>query len=178
MWQHSNGKGEIMFKYTLDEVNQLGEKDIKYGYSYWVKSLEEDMPIMFNSMQEIGINEDAPTVTITAEERVEKESKKGNPYYRLRKVKVLNPAMTTAPIKPTDSDFEKEVLARLDTLTAMITDMGGKPSQKPPEDPVVEDVPETIDLKDIPFGENEQREKMERAFDDGEADRVEREKNT
>lgn len=148
-----------MFTYTIDEINRLGEKDTKYGITYWAKTLEEDTPVMFNSMEELEVNEQNPTISITAEERVEKQSAKGNNYYRLKKVRVGQAIIGGTPKTSTEStaemvkftasnqSFEKEVLERLDTLTAMITDLGAQngPSK------VISDNEETIDLKDIPF---------------------------
>lgn len=147
-----------MFKYTLDEINQLGEKDAKYGITYWAKTLEEEVPVMFNSMEVLAVSESSPIIQITAEERVEKQSAKGNNYYRLKKVKVIS-ISTTSSVEPTTSSpptFEKEVLDCLDTLTAMVTDLSDKllridqaPSQQE-IDKVVDDG-EAVDLKDIPF---------------------------
>lgn len=177
-----------MFKFIVDEISKLGDFDQKYGQSYWGKVSEEDVPIMFNSMEDLEITPDTPIIHITAEERVEKQSAKGNNYYRLKKVKVVGGVSahndpTTAPPTPRGANpnvgYIDQILERIiqlndkvDTLTAMITDTDGfglaQPSQL--QDPIVEDIPdEPLDLDDIPFGEAEQKERFDRAIDEGEA---------
>jgi hypothetical protein len=80
----------MSFEYTLDKVNKLGDNDETYGQRYWCESPEEDKPLSFNSKENIELTETSGAIQITAEERVEKQSKKGTVYYQLKKVKVTD----------------------------------------------------------------------------------------
>lgn len=76
------------FNYTLDKVSKLGDNDETYGQRYWCESPDEDKPLCFNTKEDIELTEDSGPISITAEERVEKQSGKGTIYYQLKKVKV------------------------------------------------------------------------------------------
>lgn len=62
----------------------LGEKDEKYGYTLWASTDKGD--VMFNNQTGSVV----AGTQITAEEANPKETKKGKPYQRLSKVKVVS----------------------------------------------------------------------------------------
>ena len=75
-----------MFTIRLNKVNKLGDYDEKYLQAYWGEvEGQGEKPVKFNSADQ-NISDGA---VIEAEERTEKQSKKGTIYYQLRKVKLV-----------------------------------------------------------------------------------------
>lgn len=98
----------MSFEYTLDKVSKLGDYDETYGQRYWCESPDEEKALSFNSREDIELTEDSGAIHIAAEERTEKQSKKGTVYYQLKKVKVsgsqgrgeTSPPATKGPENP------------------------------------------------------------------------------
>lgn len=80
----------MSFSFVLDKVSKIGDFDETYGQYYWCESPDEDKALGFNSKEDIELTETSGAIQITAEERVEKKSKKGRLYYQLKKVKVTS----------------------------------------------------------------------------------------
>lgn len=70
-----------IFTLTKDAL-VMGDKDEKYGYTMWANTDQGD--VMFNTQKSAVLE----GTQITAEETVDKVSKAGNPYLRLKKVKI------------------------------------------------------------------------------------------
>lgn len=120
----------MAFEYTLDKVNKLGDYDDTYGQRYWCESPDEEKPISFNIHEDIGIDENAPTVSITAEERVEKQSKKGTVYYQLKKVKISgspgnNVPTDTRATQGSGSPQSATAVSQLDRIEAKLDKLLG-----------------------------------------------------
>lgn len=114
----------MSFNFVLDKVSKLGDYDETYGQRYWCESPDEEKPLSFNSKEDIELTETSGSINITAEERVEKQSKKGTVYYQLKKVKVSGSAgqVTHLPEKVTPQTQGSEnpqnaaVLSQLDRI--------------------------------------------------------------
>lgn len=79
--------------FTIVKAAPMGEPDEKFGITYWATVKEGDTPVMFNSHRADMLD----GRQIVAEEVEEKESKNGNAYLRLKKVKVGEPANGQEP---------------------------------------------------------------------------------
>jgi hypothetical protein len=93
----------MSFSYSLDKVSKLGDFDETYGQRYWCESPDEDKALSFNSKEDIELTETSGAIHITAEERTEKQSKKGTVYYQLKKVKVVSGSEGQGAHPPVDS---------------------------------------------------------------------------
>lgn len=120
----------------------MGEKDIKYGQTYWAEVEEQSQPVMFNLMS--GSPQEGDR--ITAQEVLLKTSSKGTEYHRLKKVTIeeSNPRL----VNPVADANVNERLAKLEEAVF-----------GPKEDQVQETASEVkqemeeeeIDLSSIPF---------------------------
>lgn len=134
-----------MHTFTLKDVRKLGERDEKYGQSYWGYTHESQMPVKFNSM-----SDDVPgNAKISCEEYTVRKSNKGTEYQQLRKVKIEG-ASTDAPAQSSNS--------QLDRIEAMLVQLtGGAKKEAPVAETTTdevhedEDEEEPINLDDIPF---------------------------
>lgn len=132
----------MSFDYTLDKVNKLGDNDETYGQRYWCESPDEDKALSFNSKEDIEFTETSGPIHITAEERVEKKSKKGTVYYQLKKVKIVLGLTTPAPQVdnvisiPNVSQQDKTQLDRIEKQLSLIlegiNDLKGNNSEEVP----------------------------------------------
>lgn len=143
-----------MKTFTLKDPVPLGDKDPKYGQTYWSYTHDQDLPVMFNLMEgEVGDG-----TVVTTEEWVNKQSAKGTEYMRLKKVKVTGQQAITAT-HPTNNEL---VLQKLDEILALL--QAPKTSgfdkakavretfSEPDKDVVIEDIgDEPINIDDIPF---------------------------
>jgi len=105
-------------KYTAKRITPLGDHDPKYGTRYWGSVHDSDMPVSFNLMNPVDINDGA---TLEFEEKVVKESKKGTEYFFLRKVKVEGNAIQTSMAAPADLTSVHE---QLDKILKLLGDDG------------------------------------------------------
>jgi hypothetical protein len=93
-------------QFTLKNPAKMGDKDPKYGQSWWSYTHDADTPVMFNLMD----GEVRDGSVITTEEWVNKQSSKGTDYLRLKKVKVQGQESlgevraSTADVKPAYKD--------------------------------------------------------------------------
>lgn len=92
-----------MHLYTVTKISKLGERDPKYGQTYWAEVRESDFPIMFNSSSSFVSEGQA----LVAEEQEKKISKKGSEYLRLKKVKLAE----TEAKEPTKAEPKPELVA-------------------------------------------------------------------
>lgn len=142
--------------YTLKDPTALGERDPKYGQTYWSYTHDSNTPVMFNLME--GSVGDGSV--ITAEEVLLKTSSKGTEYHRLKKVHPTGEQAITAT-KATDTEL---ILKKLDEVLELLHDSQGyrqaketratlpEPEPTFQEDVVIEDIgDEPINLDDIPF---------------------------
>jgi len=128
-----------MHEFTLKDPKKLGERDSKYGQSYWSFTHESHMPVKFNLME--GDVQDGSRVT--AEEYTVRKSQKGTEYQQLRKVKV-NGAPSSQPTLGGTTDFNfSDLKAQLDRIEAAVT-AGNVETIDEVED-------DKINLDDIPF---------------------------
>ena len=138
-------------KYTAKRITPLGDHDPKYGTRYWGSVHDSDMPVSFNLMNPVEINDGA---TLEFEEKVIKESKKGTEYFFLRKVKVEGNAIQTSIPAPTDLTSIHE---KLDKILSLLDKSGYEKAKEvadklPRQDNVTEDIgDEPINIDDIPF---------------------------
>ena len=160
----------MAFKYTLAKANKMGDYSSQYGQQYWGEGDEQGaLPIMFNSQNQNIVD----GAVITAEERVERTSKKsGNLYHFLKKVRVLSgadaPASNMQPSSSSDSSSDSdssssnvredsEILTELKLQTALLRKLAGEaePKAEPTEDvlPEANEIleGEPVDLSDIPI---------------------------
>lgn len=162
-----------MHEFTLKNPKKMGERDEKYGQSYWSYTHESQMPVKFNLMQGDVFDDQK----IQCEEYSVKKSQKGTDYQQLKKVRVVgaptsSPTTTKKEWQPRDDSAIKaqwsigqavsvygdkvdEVEAFAKTLFEMVERVKkGKGAEGSPE-PVdeVHEVDETvpINLDDIPF---------------------------
>ena len=129
-----------MIRYYLDEASKLGDFDPKYGQRYWCKSTSADKDISFNSLnQDIKAGD-----WITAEESLNKETKKGVPYYQLRKVKVESgsPVEQTFGVKP-QTMTDVSVAAMLTRIEAKIDRLLGEDGSDTTDEPKTAPEPPT-----------------------------------
>jgi hypothetical protein len=162
-----------MKQYTLKDPKPLGDKDSKYGQTYWSYSHDSDFPVMFNLME--GEVHDGSV--ITAETVELKTSNKGTDYHRLKKVKISGqltppnatagnptPRFTPPAITPNDSskmlrliyDNTEKILGLVQSPqngTPSLKDEWDKVAPKDAEpDNIIEDIgDEPMNLEDIPF---------------------------
>lgn len=152
-----------MKQLTLNDPKPLGDKDPKYGQTYWSYTHDQEHPVMFNLME--GEVYDG---SVIAAETVElKTSSKGTDYHRLKKVKVIGQhSEPQLPTPPPDSskllsliydDTQKilrlvghkdneQLLERQPTLASTWRKTTGQ------EDTVTYDIgDEPINIEDIPF---------------------------
>lgn len=142
-----------MGKYKVKKINPLGEHSVQYGQRYWGEVEEADMPVSFNLMNPKDIPAGAE---LEFEEKAIKETKKGQEYMFLRKVKVGG---ITPPTQTSISDRQKldaihgDVKLALSFLRQLMGEENATPEKKEAEeDKVVEfDPEEEINLEDIPF---------------------------
>lgn len=139
-----------MKQFVVKKASALGDKDPKYGQSYWCEVEEQIQPVMFNLME--GSVQEGDR--ITAEEILLKTSSKGTEYHRLKKVKVeeASPRMVT-PQAVSDNDG----LAKLEERVAKIEqhlfkELKNDTGDDSGKDEVVTDIgDEPFNLDDIPF---------------------------
>lgn len=117
-------------QFTIKRVNPLGDRDPKYGQTFWAEVDEQIQPVMFNLIN--GSVQDGDRITTT--EVVLKTSGKGTEYHRLKKVTV-QPGTN----QPQSADLESRVYALEQAV------FEGKEVK-----PKVEEEA-TINLDDIPF---------------------------
>lgn len=131
-----------MPQYKLKNPKPMGDRDEKYGQTWWSETHDAGKPVMFNLMS--GTVGDGAVIEF--EESVNKTSAKGTEYLRLRKVKVESVGAAPSASPPNDTTKLLELIyddtqAILKFVTPLI--------EKPDE---VVDVPEgDVDLSDIPF---------------------------
>lgn len=134
-------------KFTIKTAFAMGERDEKYGQTWYATVVEMQYPVMFNLME--GSVQEGDEVTYETQEinRFKSGKNQGKEYRRLKKVKVreTSPRMVTQEtiIENTELADLKERVAKLEE--AVFTKSGDI------KDTVVEDVPEDINLDDIPF---------------------------
>lgn len=138
-----------MQQFKLGKVSKMGERDPKYGQTYWAETDGSDFPVMFNSSASYMPD----GASITAEESTRKTSKKGTEYLRLSKVKVLEsapareepaknaPEMNTGHFRLIYSELRKQ--------TALLEKLAGEAPEKviEPED---DWVPSEVDMSEAP----------------------------
>lgn len=91
--------------FTLKDPKKMGERDPKYGQSYWAYTQESQVPVKFNLME--GDVTDGQK--ITCEEYSVKTSAKGTDYHQLKKVRPEGvvksvPQTTKKEWQPRDDD--------------------------------------------------------------------------
>lgn len=120
----------MSFTFTLSEINKLGDNDPTYGQRYWGKVSDDLTPVSFNSKQD-GFT---PGSTITAEEKVMKQSAKGTQYWTLKKVKLVEstnaPVFVENPTQPpyvahTPSPDNKDVMRQLTIINSKLDQLLG-----------------------------------------------------
>lgn len=139
-----------MKQWTLKDPKPMGDRDPKYGQTWWSYTHDGDMPLMFNLMEgEVGDGS-----VVSAEEWVNKESAKGTEYMRLRKVKIQGSA------KPVTKDDDKLLQLTYENTVEILKFLKPPGSLKETwdktvakeEDTVVEDIgDEPMNLDGIPF---------------------------
>jgi len=118
-----------MFTFTLAKVNKLGDNDPTYGQRYWGEVSDDLTPVSFNSKQD-GFT---PGSTITAEEKVMKQSAKGTQYWTLKKVKLIESSQLLEssetpperPYVPHTAIDPKEVLRQLTIINSKLDQLLG-----------------------------------------------------
>lgn len=85
-----------MHEFTLKDPRKMGERDPKYGQSYWCYAHESNMPVKFNLMD--GDVHDGDK--ISCEEYTVRKSSKGTEYQQLRKVKVAGQTVVSGSTNP------------------------------------------------------------------------------
>ena len=131
----------------------MGDYDEKYLQAYWGEvEGQGEKPVRFNSADQ-NISDGA---VIEAEERAEKQSKKGTIYYQLRKVKLVERGVVGQYPEQASKTDNSEMSKQLDEIEKMIREI--HLSVCPAIDEKVEDrlptedeVMQTIDLSEIPF---------------------------
>ena len=154
--------------FTLKEPRKLGERDEKYGQSYWAFTHESQLPVKFNLME----GEVSDGQKITCEEATTRTSSKGKDYQQLKKVRPQG-AQTEAKWQPRDNDAiraqwaigqamthfapkENVKLNDVETLAKALFGMvdrvkTGEQVVEPDEDTVYDTDDEPINLDNIPF---------------------------
>ena len=147
-------------KYTTIKITPMGEHDPKYGTRYWGTVQEADLPVSFNLLNPVNVDEGA---VLEYEERSERESKKGTMYVQLKKVKVLGGQAKVEQEKASQTSimgYARLIYTEQRKQTALLEKLAGvayEPSDAPKEDKVVELTDgevlgdEAIDLDQIPF---------------------------
>ena len=135
-------KGEIMKQFVIKKVNQLGDKDPKYGATFWAEVEEQAQPVMFNLMS--GTPQEGDR--ISSEEVLLKTSGKGTEYHRLKKVKLeeASPRLVNFDAK---SELEERVAKLEEAVFGPAEDKVREVAQETKQ--AMEE--ETIDLDSIPF---------------------------
>lgn len=77
----------------------MGERDPKYGYTFWATTFDSDFPIMFNYRDPVNDGQ-----SIACEEYTSKTSAKGTEYLRLKGVKVLENSGSQEEAVPTPAN--------------------------------------------------------------------------
>lgn len=129
-------------KFTIKKVNPLGDKDPKYGQTFWAEVDEQIQPVMFNLMNGTVQAGDR----ITTAEVLLKTSGKGTEYHRLKKVTV---EQGTNP--PQSADLESRVYALEQAVFQGIKDDQIRETAEDVKKEIKLDDEETIDLDSIPF---------------------------
>lgn len=80
-----------MHEFTIVTLSKLGANDPTYGQKYWATVHETQMPVSFNSKQEVAEGQ-----KVQAEEYTIKKSAKGTDYQQLKKVKVVGSSDNTS----------------------------------------------------------------------------------
>lgn len=111
--------------FTLKDPKKMGERDPKYGQSYWAYTQESQVPVKFNLME--GDVTDGQK--ITCEEYSVKTSAKGTDYHQLKKVRPEGvvksvPQTTKKEWQPRDDDA-----IRAQWAIGQAIAMDAKPSQ-------------------------------------------------
>lgn len=88
-----------MPQYKLKDPKPMGERDDKYGQTFWSETYDAGKPVMFNLMS--GSVGDGAVIEF--EESLNKTSAKGTEYLRLRKVKVESVGAAPSASPPNDT---------------------------------------------------------------------------
>lgn len=129
--------------YTTIKISPLGDKDPKYGQTYYGTVEEAQMPVMFNLMNPVDFEEGMP---FTSEEYTVKTSKAGKDYMRLKKVKVLTGAKPLATVAPVKDTLLEQIFNNTQEILAILK------AETKVADRVIEDIgDEPVNLDDIPF---------------------------
>ncbi|MCA9330201.1 hypothetical protein KDA11_06130 [Candidatus Saccharibacteria bacterium] len=130
-----------MKQFVIKKVNQLGDKDPKYGATFWAEVEEQAQPVMFNLMQ--GNPQEGDR--ISSEEVLLKTSGKGTEYHRLKKVKLEEASPRL--VSPTEDSLERRVAKLEEAVFGPAEDKVREVAQETKQ--AMEE--ETIDLSEIPF---------------------------
>jgi hypothetical protein len=130
--------------YTIKSLKPMGEAHEVYGQRYWGYVEETIQPIMFNSKGDVSAGD-----KITCESQEERESKSGNKYLSLKKVRKSDGAaeQQTAPVEGGSATMTF-ILNELKKQTALLQKLAGEEKEVvvKPDDDVDE-----VDLGGIPF---------------------------
>lgn len=141
-----------MEQFTIKTAFALGERDEKYGQSWYATVQEMTFPIMFNLME--GSVQELDKITFETQEISKFKSGKnaGKEYRRLKKVKVVEGA--SRMIEPEKPAQQSEVLSDiLKRLTALENKVFGSDTEEIQGSTSSDmwDEQKPIDLNDIPF---------------------------
>lgn len=99
-----------MIEYTINSLKVMGDKDEKFGYSYWGFVHEAQMPVMFSTHSVIDDVRDKGR-RIFAEEKEIKQSKNGKEYLLLKKVKLDADSGSPDPVPGTETQVSPQTAA-------------------------------------------------------------------
>lgn len=141
-------------KFTIKTAFAMGERDEKYGQTWYATVEEMQFPVMFNLMEGSVQEGDQITFEEQSVQRFKSGKNQGKEYRRLKKVRVreTNPReVTTEQVGENTrlSELEERVTKIEQHLFTGLKNDRGDDSGK---DEVINDVSdEAIDLSDIPF---------------------------
>jgi hypothetical protein len=131
----------------------MGDRDEKYGQTFWSETHDSDKPVMFNLMS--GTVGDGAVIEF--EESLNKTSAKGTDYLRLRKVKVESSGDTSVgaangPVSVTSDTTKLLELIYADTqkILEFVSPLV-VPDNPARVDEVAEVPDEPVNMDDIPF---------------------------